>query len=49
MATLLEELQKVQPCDGRSLIQLMTQRAIQEITRLKRQACEEVANTFSTY
>ena len=49
MATLLEELQKVQPCDGRSLIQLITQRAIQEITRLKRQACEEVANTFSTY
>ena len=49
MATLLEELQKVQPCDGRSLIQLITQRVIQEITRLKRQACEEVANTFSTY
>lgn len=49
MATLLEELQKVQPCDGRSLIQLINQRVIQEITRLKRQACEEVANTFSTY
>lgn len=49
MATLIEELQKVQPCDGRSLIQILTQRIIQEIIQLKKQACGEVANTMQTY
>lgn len=49
MPTLLEELQKVQPCDGRSLIQLLNQRIVQEIIKLKRLSCDEVANTLAGY
>lgn len=49
MPTLLEELQRVQPCDGRSLIQLLNQRIVQEIIRLKRLSCDEVANTLAGY
>jgi hypothetical protein len=49
MPTLLEELQNVQPCDGRSLLQLLNQRIIQEVLRLKRVSCEEVANTLAGY
>ena len=49
MPTLLEELQNVQPCDGRSLLQLLNQRIVQEVLRLKRVSCEEVANTLAGY
>ena len=49
MPTLLEELKQVQPCDDRGLLQILSQRIVQEIIKVKRAACDEVANTLTTY
>ena len=49
MPTLLEELQKIQPCDGRGLIQILSQQIVRELIAAKKYACDEVANTLTNY
>lgn len=49
MSTLLEQFKKVQPCDGRGMIQILIQILTQEVLELKSKACTNVADIFTQY
>lgn len=49
MSTLLDQFKKVQPCDGRGLIQILLQTLTQEVLSLKNRACTKFADIFTEY
>lgn len=49
MSTLLEQFKKVQPCDGRGMIQILIQILTQEVLELKTKACTNVVDIFTQY
>lgn len=49
MSTLLEQLEKVQPCDNRNLLQILSLAVTQEVLELKEKACTKLSDIFASY
>lgn len=49
MSTLLDQFKKVQPCDGRGMIQILLQILTGEVLELKNRGCSKLADIFNEY